>query len=158
MKILVFMVALQVMSTIVNVIHKLRLIDGPPAHVAIAILSMIVLFGYSGILNTLFLQKKFFMGRIIYMVVAMGSQLVILLLSIFAWVGVMTYFNAIAIIHGIVGFITIINFYCAVIVVDVQQKELQDEEDARNKAKLDKFNVFVHKITRESSNSQEEGE
>lgn len=34
----------------------------------------------------------------------------------------MTYFDAIAIIHALVGFITIINFTAAVLVVDEQQK------------------------------------
>ena len=124
MKMLVFMTILQIFSTIINVIHKLKLISGPNAHVAIAILSMIVLFGYSGILNTLFLRRKFLLGRIIYMGFAMISQLAILMLSIFAWVGVMSYFNAIAIIHGLMAFITIINFAAAVMVVDEQHQEL----------------------------------
>ena len=93
-----------------------------------AILSMIALAGYSGILNTIFLKRKFLFGRILYMVLAMAAQVVILILSIMAFDSIMTYFEAIAIIHALVGFITVINFTAAILVVDDQQKELEDEE------------------------------
>ena len=87
-----------------------------------AILSIISLMGYSGILNTIFLRRKFHFGRILYLLLAILSQIVILILSILAFAKVMTYFDAIAIIHALVGFITIINFTAAVLVVDEQQK------------------------------------
>ena len=124
MKILVFITALQIINTVINVIHKLRYIHGPPAHVAIAILSMLILFGYSGILNSLFLKRKFSVGRIAYIVVAVTSQFVILSLAIMAWTKFITYYLAIAIIHGIMGFIVAINFICAVAVVHEQQLDI----------------------------------
>ena len=57
-----------------------------------AILSMISLAGYSGVLNTIFLRRKFIFGRILYMVIAMAAQVVILILSIMAFDAIMTYF------------------------------------------------------------------
>lgn len=117
LKILVLINILLVISTVVNVIHKLTLISGPNAHIAIAILSLLVLFGYSGVLNTIFLKRRFHRGRYYYLVIAGGSQIVILILSFLSYYHVMTYFLAIAIIHAIMGFITMINFTCAVIVV-----------------------------------------
>lgn len=122
LRILVIVNLLLIISTILNVIHKLTIINGPNAHIAIAILSLLVLFGYSGVLNTMFLKRKFHTGRTIYLVVAGASQLAILILSFLSYYNVMTYFDAIAIIHAIMGFITIINFTCAVLVVDEQQK------------------------------------
>lgn len=91
-KLLVFINVIQVMNTFLNVIHKLKLIQGPNAHIAMAILSMISLAGYSGVLNTIFLKRRFHFGRILYMVVAMLAQAVILVLSILAFDNVMTYF------------------------------------------------------------------
>ena len=117
-KLMMFINAIQVINTILNVIHKLRIIHGPNAHIAMAILSMISLAGYSGILNTIFLKRKFMFGRIFYMVIAMSAQVAILILSIMSFDKIMTYFEAIAIIHGLVGFITVINFTAAVMVVD----------------------------------------
>ena len=117
-KLMMFINAIQVINTILNVIHKLRIIQGPNAHIAMAILSMISLAGYSGILNTIFLKRKFMFGRIFYMVIAMSAQVAILILSIMSFDKIMTYFEAIAIIHGLVGFITVINFTAAVMVVD----------------------------------------
>ena len=127
LKILVLVNALLVISTVINVIHKLKIIQGPNAHIAIAILSILVLFGYSGVLNTLFLGRRFHRGRIIYLVIAGLSQVVILILSFLALYNVMTYFNAIAIIHAIAGFITMVNFTCAVIVVYEQQVEIEGD-------------------------------
>lgn len=121
-KLLIFINAVQIINTILNVIHKLKIIHGPNAHIAMAILSMISLAGYSGILNTIFLRRKFMFGRIFYMSIAMGAQVAILILSIMSFDKIMTYFEAIAIIHGLVGFITIINFTAAVMVVDEQHK------------------------------------
>lgn len=121
LKILVLVNILLVISTIINVIHKLEIIQGPNAHIAIAILSILVLFGYSGVLNTVFLKRRFHRGRIIYLLVAGASQLAILILSFLSYYNVMTYFLAIAIIHAIMGFITMVNFTCAVIVVYEQQ-------------------------------------
>ena len=122
LRILVIVNILLIISTIINVIHKLTIIHGPNAHIAIAILSLLVLFGYSGVLNTMFLKRKFHTGRTLYLVIAALSQLTILVLSFLSFYNVMTYFDAIAVIHAIMGFITIINFTCAVLVVDEQQK------------------------------------
>ena len=122
LRILVIVNILLVMSTVINVIHKLKIIQGPNAHIVIAILSILVLFGYSGILNTLFLRRKFYKGRIYYLLIAGLSQLIILLLSFLSFYKIMTYFDAIAIIHALLGFITIVNFTCAVWVVSDQQK------------------------------------
>ena len=91
-KLLIFINAVQIINTILNVIHKLKLIQGPNAHIAMAILSMISLAGYSGVLNTIFLRRKFLLGRIFYMVIAMGAQVAILILSIMSFIQVMTYF------------------------------------------------------------------
>ena len=120
-KFLVFVNVVQFINTVLNVIHKLGIIHGPNAHIAMALLCMIILMGYSGILNTLFLKRKFSFGRILYLVLAIVSQVVILILSFLAFANIMTYFDAIAIIHGIFGFIVIINFTAAVLVVDEQQ-------------------------------------
>ena len=128
-KMLLFITFLSIINTFINVIHKMELIHGPPAHVAMAILCMIILFGYSGILNTLFLKRRFMLGRIAYMIVAMGSQSVVLILSILAWMEIITYLHAIAIIHAIFGFIVTINFMCAVWCVEEQRKDLQEVED-----------------------------
>lgn len=122
LRILVIVNILLVMSTVINVIHKLKIINGPNAHIVIAILSIIVLFGYSGILNTLFLRRRFYKGRIYYLLIAGLSQVIILVLSFLSYYNVMTYYDAIAIIHGLLGFITIVNFTCAVWVVSDQQK------------------------------------
>lgn len=122
LRILVIVNILLVMSTVINVIHKLKIIQGPNAHIVIAILSIIVLFGYSGILNTLFLRRRFYKGRIYYLLIAGLSQVIILVLSFLSYYNVMTYYDAIAIIHGLLGFITIVNFTCAVWVVSDQQK------------------------------------
>lgn len=121
MKILAFIVALQIMSTTINVLHKLEYLSGAHSHVAMAILSTMILLGYSGILNTIFLKRKFTAGRIAYIIGAFLGQLTILILSIMAWVGVVTYFSAIAIIHGIMGLIVTLNFVCAVHVVHEQK-------------------------------------
>jgi multisubunit Na+/H+ antiporter MnhF subunit len=122
LRILVIMNVLLAISTVVNVIHKLTIINGPNAHIAIAILSLLVLFGYSGVLNTMFLKRRFHLGRRLYLAVAGLSQITILILSFLSYYGVMTYFDAIAIIHALMGFITILNFTCTVLVVDEQQK------------------------------------
>lgn len=82
-----------------------------------AILSMMILGGYSGILNTIFLNRKFTVGRIAYIAGAILGQASILILSILAWVKIITYFLAIAIIHGLLGLIVALNFVCAVHVV-----------------------------------------
>lgn len=121
-KFLVFINAINVINTVLNVVHKLGIIQGPNAHIAMAILSLISLAGYSGILNTIFLRRKFHMGRILYLLLAILAQVVILILSILSFANVMTYFDAIAIIHALYGFITIINFTAAVLVVAEQQK------------------------------------
>lgn len=113
-------------------IHKLGKIPSSNAHIAMAILSIIVLMGYSGVLNTIFLQRKFTFGRMLYLSIAIVSQIVILVLSCLSYANVITYFDAIAIIHGIVGFITIINFTAAVIVVDEQQREMNQEQEAKD--------------------------
>ena len=118
LRILVVVNALLIISTVINVIHKLKIINGPNAHIAIAILSLLALFGYSGVLNTLFLKRRFHLGRKLYLLIAGLSQLIILLLSFLSYYNVMTYFVAIAVIHALMGFITIINFSCAVLVVD----------------------------------------
>ena len=120
-QILVLVNMLLVISTVINVIHKLKIIQGPNAHIAIAILSLLVLFGYSGVLNTIFLKRRFYRGRIIYLILASVSQGVILILSFLSFYNVMTYFDAIAIIHAIMGVIVMINFTCAVIVIREQQ-------------------------------------
>ena len=131
LKMLAFITALQIFNTIINVIHKLEIIHGPPAHVAIAILSMIIIFGYSGILNQLFLNRKLQLGRKIYLSFAFTSQLVILTLAILAWVEVITYFHAIAVIHAILGLIVAVNFVGAVLVVDEQEREIKEEKDKK---------------------------
>ena len=82
-----------------------------------AILSLIALAGYSGILNTIFLRRKFHMGRILYLVLAILSQVIILILSILSFDNVISYLDAITTIHALVGFITVINFTAAVLVV-----------------------------------------
>lgn len=122
----------QFINTTLNVIHKLGKIPSSNAHIAMAILSIIVLMGYSGVLNTIFLQRKFTFGRMLYLSIAIVSQIVILILSCLSYANVITYFDAIAIIHGIVGFITIINFTAAVIVVDEQQREMNQEQEAKD--------------------------
>ena len=128
-RILVLVNMLLVVSTVINVIHKLRIISGPNAHIAIAILSLLVLFGYSGVLNTIFLKRRFYRGRIWYLTVASFTQLVILILSFLSYYNVMTYFTAIAVIHALMGFITMVNFSCAVIVVIEQQREIDEDEN-----------------------------
>lgn len=80
-----FLSALGIFNTIINVLNKLNLLDGPPTRVAQAVLSIIVLFGYTGVLNTVFLKKKFMLGRLIFMVFAIISQIVILTLAILSW-------------------------------------------------------------------------
>ena len=122
LRILIVVNALLIISTVINVIHKLKIINGPNAHIAIAILSLLALFGYSGVLNTLFLKRRFHLGRKLYLLIAGLSQLVILILSFLSYYNVMTYFVAIAVIHALMGFITIINFSCAVLVVYEQQE------------------------------------
>ena len=129
---------LLVISTVINVIHKLKIIQGPNAHIAIAILSILVLFGYSGILNTIFLRRKFYLGRIIYIGLAVSCQVVILTLSFLSYYNIMTYFDAIAIIHAIMGLIVMINFTCAVIVVIEQQREIDNDPHNSRNAKLRK--------------------
>lgn len=137
-KVLVFIVALQIMNTVVNVLHKLEYLQGPPSHVAMAILSTMILFGYSGILNSIFLKRRFTIGRIAYIIGAVTGQLSILVLSILSWVNIMTYFVAIAIIHGIMGLIITLNFICAVHVVHEQKLLLNKERDDRKKEEYDK--------------------
>lgn len=128
-RILVLVNMLLVVSTVINVIHKLRIISGPNAHIAIAILSLLVLFGYSGVLNTIFLKRRFYRGRIWYLTFASFTQLIILILSFLSYYNVMTYFTAIAVIHALMGFITMVNFSCAVIVVIEQQREIDEDEN-----------------------------
>ena len=135
-RILVLINMLLVISTVINVIHKLKIIQGPNAHIAIAILSLLVLFGYSGVLNTVFLKRRFYRGRIIYIVLAALSQGIILILSFLSYYNVMTYFDAIAIIHAIMGIIVMINFTCAVIVIREQQEEIDNDEIKSENAKL----------------------
>ena len=91
-KLLIFINAVQVINTILNVIHKLKIIQGPNAHIVMAILSLIALAGYSGVMNTIFLRRKFIFGRYFYMLIAIASQVAILVLSIMSYIGAMTYF------------------------------------------------------------------
>ena len=121
LQLLILINLLMVINTVINVIHKLTIIHGPNAHIAMAIRSLLVLFGYSGVLNTLFLKRKFYRGRIYYIVFAAAAQVVILVLSFLSYYYVMTYFCAIAIIHAIMGIIVMVNFTCAVIVIVEQQ-------------------------------------
>jgi hypothetical protein len=85
---------------------------------AMALLCIIILLGYSGILNTIFLKRKFQFGRKLYLSIAITSQIAVLILSFLSYYDVMTYFLAIAIIHAIFGFIVMINFTSAVLCVD----------------------------------------
>lgn len=126
-KFLFFFNVVNGINTFINVLHKMGKLYGPTAHIAMAILSMIALLGYSGILNTIFLRRKFHFGRYLYLFLAMLSQIIILILSILSFANVMTYFDAIAIIHAFYGFITIINFTAAVLVVAEQQEEMNDQ-------------------------------
>jgi len=89
---------------------------------AMALLCIVILLGYSGILNTIFLKRKFQFGRKLYLTIAISSQIVVLVLSLLSYYDVMTYFVSIAIIHAIFGIIVMVNFTCAVLCVDEQQK------------------------------------
>jgi hypothetical protein len=120
-RLLIFLNILNVFNTILNVIHKLEYIHGPSAHMAMAFLSIIILLGYSGILNTVFLKRKFHCGRIFYLVIAVTCQCIVLVFSFLSYYEIITYFKAIAIIHALFGFITMINFTAAVMVVHEQQ-------------------------------------
>ena len=151
LKLLVFVNVIQFFNTVLNVTHKLGLIASPNAHIAMAILSIIVLMGYSGVLNTIFLKRKFSFGRILYLAIAIVCQIIILILSILSGANVIQYFDAIAIIHGIVGFITIINFTAAVLVVDEQQREMNGEESKREAEKLKARIKLLEKVTRRAS-------
>ena len=96
-----------------------------------ALLSIIILLGYSGILNTVFLKRKFHFGRILYLSVAIFCQSLVMTFSFLAYYKVMTYFIAIAIIHALFGFIVMINFTSAVLVVHEQQVEMEVEESKK---------------------------
>lgn len=137
-QILVLVNMLLLISTVINVVHKLQLISGPNAHIAIAILSLLVLFGYSGVLNTVFLKRRFYRGRVYYIAIAAATQFTILILSFLSYYNVMTYFLAIAIIHALMGFITMVNFTCAVIVVIEQQREIDNDVNKSDNARLRK--------------------
>ena len=150
-KLLIFVNIIQFLNTVLNVVHKLGLILSPNAHIAMAILSIIVLMGYSGVLNTIFLKRKFSFGRVFYLVIAIISQVVIFILSFLSFYNIIGYPDAIAIIHGIVGFITIINFTAAVLVVDEQQKEMENEERIKENKKLKEKMEILEKITRRAS-------
>ena len=122
LEILIFLNLLLVISTAVNVVQKLTLISGPSAHIIIALINILVIFGYIGVLNTLFLKKKFYVGRIIYITTASVCQFVILVLSFLAYFNIMSYSLVIVIIYAISGFITMVNFSCAVLVIVEQQR------------------------------------
>ena len=117
MKILIMMNLLLTISPAVNACQKLNMIEGPPAHIIISLLSEIVLFGYIGVLNAIFLKKKFYRGRVLYIDGACSCQFVILILSFLSYLKIISYNLAIVIIYAIMGLITMINFTCAVIVV-----------------------------------------
>lgn len=122
LKLLFFINIIQFINTVVNVMHYLTLIHGPNAHIVIAILSIVGLMGYSGVLNAIFLKRKLELGRILFLILAMFVQIVILILSILAFSNIISYFASVAIIHGLVGLISIFNFTAAVLVVHEQQK------------------------------------
>lgn len=91
LKILFLVNAMLVISTTVTVVYKLGMINGPNAHIVIAILSILVLIGYTGVLNAVFLQKRFRQGRIFYILVAALIQFTILVLSFLSVYNVLQY-------------------------------------------------------------------
>jgi hypothetical protein len=122
----VFVTLLQIFNTIIGVLDKLKHIDGPPARFACALLNILVLLGYSGILNTIFLKRNLQRARIVYLFIAIAIQITILILAILSWTeSILTYYVANAVIQGLTGILTAINLICTVFVVNEQHEDLK---------------------------------